>query len=139
MIGVKWQATSTTVRRVVNVTNLPRIMESPPQIFYKYVKPNSPQVLGDGRHGRKKWMTNDDVEFVWCVLTCADQENNGLSSKEAVDMIQELQPDLTRVAAPKQIQCYVLPVNSKVSVLKKCKQKVQATTSNSTNINFTIL
>jgi hypothetical protein len=44
----------------------------------------------------KKWLTNDDVEFVRCVLVRADRENDGLSSKEAVDMIQELQPDLTR-------------------------------------------
>ena len=112
MVGVKWQATSTTVRRVVNVTNLPRIMELSPQTFYKYVKPNNPQVLGDGNHGLKKWMTNDNVQYAGCVLAHADQENDGLSSKEAVYMIQELQPDLTRVAAQKQINCYVLPMNS---------------------------
>jgi hypothetical protein len=80
-------------------------------------------------------MTNDDVEFVRCILVHVDRENNGLSSKEAVDMIQELQPDLTRVAARKLIQHYVLPMNSKLSVLEKCKQKVQATTSDRTNIN----
>jgi hypothetical protein len=80
-------------------------------------------------------MTNDDVEFFWCVLTCADRENDCLSSKEAVDMIQELQSDITRVVAQKQIQRHVLPMNSKLSVLKKCKQKVQATNSNRAHIN----
>ena len=50
-------------------------------------------------------------------------------------MIQELKPDLTRVAARRQIQHYVLPANSKLGVLKKIKQKVQATTSDRTNIN----
>jgi hypothetical protein len=139
MIGAKWQATLTTSRRVVNVTNLPRVMESPPKTFYKYVKPNNPWVLGDGSHGLKKWMTNDNVEFVRCVFACADCENNGLFSKEAVDMIQELQPDLTRVAAWKQIQHYVLPMNSKLSVLKKCKQKVQATTSNRTQDKYRLV
>jgi hypothetical protein len=107
----------------------------PPQTFYKYVKPNNPQVLGDGNHGLKKWMTNDNVQYAGCVLAHADQENDGLSSKEAVYMIQELQPDLTRVAAQKQIQRYVLPMNSKLSLLKKYKQKVQATTSDRLNVN----
>jgi hypothetical protein len=106
----------------------------PPQTFYKYVRPNNPRILGDGSHGKKKWMTNDDVAFVGCVLACADQETNGLSSKEAVDMIQELKPDITRVAAQKQIQHYVLPMNSKMSVLKKCTQKLQTTNSHRTKI-----
>ncbi len=45
-------------------------------------------------------MANDDVAFVGCVLTCADLKNDSLSSKEAVDMIQELKTtDITRVAA----------------------------------------
>jgi hypothetical protein len=82
-----------------------------------------------------KRLTNDNVEFAGCVLARADRENDGLSSKEAVDMIQELQPDLTREGAQKQIHCYVLPVNSQLLVLKKCKQKVQATNSDWTNIN----
>jgi hypothetical protein len=107
----------------------------PPQTFYKYIKPTNPRILGDGSCGKKKWFTNDDVEFVGCVLARADRENDGLSSKEAVDMIQELQPDLTRVGAQRQIQRYVLPVNSQLLVLKKCKQKVQATTNDRTNIN----
>ncbi len=69
------------------------------------------------------------------MLACADQDNDGLSSKEAVDVIHELTPDVTREAARRQIISYVLPLNSKVSVLKKCTQKVQVTTSNRTNIN----
>jgi len=80
-------------------------------------------------------LTNEDVEFVGCVLARADRESDGLSSKEAVDMIQELQPDLTREGARKQIHRYILPVNSQLSLLKKCKQKVEATTSNRTNSN----
>ena len=77
----------------------------------------------------------DYVLFAGCVLARADQENDGLSSKETVDMIQELAPDITRLAARRQIIRYVLPVNSAASVLKKSAQKVQATTSDRTNIN----
>ena len=80
-------------------------------------------------------MTTDNVLFAGCVLARADQENDGLSSKEAVDMIQELAPDITWLAARRQIICYVLLVNSAASVLKKSAQKVQATTSDRTNIN----
>ena len=50
-------------------------------------------------------------------------------------MIQEIAPDITRVAARTQIIRYVLLVNSTASVLKKSAQKVQATTSDRTNIN----
>jgi translation initiation factor IF-3 len=64
-----------------------------------YVKSTNPHILGEASRGKKKWLTNDDVEFVRCVLIRADRENDGLSSKEAVDMIQELQPDLTREGA----------------------------------------
>ncbi len=80
-------------------------------------------------------MTNKDVLFEGCVLACADQENDGLSSKEAVNIIQELQPDITCEGAHRQIICYVLPVNAQASVLKKTAQNIQATTSNRRNIN----
>ena len=80
-------------------------------------------------------LTNNDALFSGCVLAHADRENDGLSSKEAVDMIQELAPDITRLAARRQIIRYVLPVNSAALVLKKSTQKVQATTSDRTNIN----
>ena len=107
----------------------------PPQTFYKYICTDNRKILGDGSHGKKKWMTTDNVLFAGCVLARADQENDGLSSKEAVDMIQELAPDITWLAARRQIICYVLPVNSAASVLKKSAQKVQATTSDRTIIN----
>jgi len=50
-------------------------------------------------------------------------------------MILELAPDITRLAAHRQIIRYVLPVNSAALVLKKSTQKVQATTSDRMNIN----
>ena len=88
----------------------------PPQTFYKYFCMDNHRILGD--------MTMDDVLFAGCVLARADRENDGLSSKEAVDMIQELTSDITREATRRQIIRYVLPVNSTASVLKKSAQKV---------------
>jgi hypothetical protein len=108
----------------------------PPQTFYKNICMGNRRILGDGSCGKKKWMTKKDVLFAGCVLARADQENDGLSLKEAVDMIQELKPDITCKGACRQIIRYVLPVNVQASVLKKSAQKVQATTSNRTNINM---
>ena len=105
----------------------------PPQTFYKYICTENRRILGDGSRGKKKWMTNNDILFAGCVLACADRENNGLSLKEAVNMIQELKPNITRKGARRQIIRYVLPVNVQASVLKKSDQKVQATTSDRTN------
>ena len=104
----------------------------PPQTFYKYICTDNHRILGEGSRGKKKWMTTDDVLFAGCMH---EQENDGLSSKEAVDMIQELAPGITQLAARRQIIRYVLPVNSAASVLKKSAQKVQATTSDRTIIN----
>jgi len=86
----------------------------PPQTFYKYICMDNRRILGDGKRGKKKWMTTDDVLFAGCVLAHADREKDGLSSKEAVDMIQELAPDITRLAA--QLQCGRSP-------LKKFRQQ----------------
>jgi hypothetical protein len=59
----------------------------PTQTLYKNVCTENCRVLGDGSHGNKKWMTNDAVLFAGCVLALADREIDGLSSKEAVDVI----------------------------------------------------
>ena len=80
-------------------------------------------------------MTVDKIKFSGCVLAWADRGNDGLSSKEAVDMIQELVPNITRVSARRQMQRYVMLLNAVIGVLKRTTQKVQATTSDRTNIN----
>ena len=115
---------------VLDVHEFANKLGIPPQTFYKYICTDSCRILGNGSRGKKKWMTMDDVLYAGCVLARADRENDGLSSKEAVDMIQELAPDITRLAAHRQIIHYVLPVNSAASVLKKSAQKVQATEQN---------
>jgi hypothetical protein len=81
---------------VLDVHEFANKLGIPPQTFYKYICTDSCRILGNGSRGKKKWMTMDNVLFAGCVLACADRENDGLSSKEAVDMIQELAPDITR-------------------------------------------
>jgi hypothetical protein len=108
----------------------------PPDTFYKYIRPKNPKQLGDGSWGKKKLMTEEDIEFAGCVLARADRGNDGLSSKESIDMIQELLPNISRDAARKQTYRYVLPLNHAIGILKRTTQKVQGTTSDRTNINF---
>jgi hypothetical protein len=81
-------------------------------------------------------MTNTDILFAGCILACADCGNDGLFSKEGVDMIQELLPNISRISARRQIQSNILPLNAAIGVLKNKRCKVQATTSNRTNINI---
>ncbi len=131
----KGDAINKNVEEICDAHELANKLGIPPQTFYKYICMENHRILGDGSHGKKKWMTNKDILFEGCVLACADQENDGLSSKEAVNIIQELQPDITCKGARRQIICYVLPVNAQASVLKKTAQKIQATTSNRRNIN----
>lgn len=107
-----------------------------PDTFYKYIKAKNPRQLGDGYRGKKKLMTEDEIKFAGCVLARADRGNDGLSSKEAVDMIQELIPNVSRETARRQMQRYVLPLNAAIGVLKKSLQLVQGTTSDRTNINL---
>jgi hypothetical protein len=70
------------------------------------------------------------MSFLQGACLLVQTNTNGLLLKEAVDKVQELAPDITRVAAHRQIIRYVLPVNSTASVLKKSAQKVQATEQN---------
>jgi hypothetical protein len=125
-------------KEIIDVHEFTNKLGIPPQTFYKYICTENRRILGDGSCGKKKWMMNGDVLFAGCMLAHADQKNDGLSSKEALDMIQELTPDITREAPRRQIIRHVLPMNSKASVLKKSAQKVQATTSDRTKCGTAI-
>ncbi len=91
----------------------------PPQTFSEYILKNNPRILGIGNQGKKRLMTNNDILFAGCILACANCGNDGLSSKEAANMIQELLPDVLRISAQRQIKSYVLPLNAAIGVLKK--------------------
>jgi hypothetical protein len=107
----------------------------PANAFYKYINPNEPRQIGDRSCCKKRLMTADEIKFAGWILAWANRGNDGLSSKEAVDMIQELVPNITRVSARRQMQRYVMLLNAVIGVLKRTTQKVQATTSDRTNIN----
>ena len=104
--------------------------------FYKYIHPDPDkhQKLSDGSRGKVRALTNDDVKFFGAVFARADRGNDGLSVKEAVDAIIEYVPTMSRRGANQQLRRHILPKNA--GVLKKTIQKVQAITSDRTNINI---
>ena len=110
----------------------------PHNTFFKYIHPDlgKRRTLGDGSRGKKKLLSDSDVKLAGAVFARADRGNDGMSRKEATDMIQDLNPDISRKAAARQLSRVVLPRNAAVGILKKSTQKVQATTSDRTNINI---
>ena len=65
-------------------------LDIPLNSFYKYIQPNDPRQIGDGSRGKKRLMKMDEIKFAGCVLARSDHGNDGLSSKEAVDMMSRL-------------------------------------------------
>ena len=65
----------------------------------------------------------------------AYRANDGLLRKEVIDNIQELNPSIPCVTVSKHLFRRVLPENTTAQITKAQCQKVQATTSERTNIN----
>jgi hypothetical protein len=110
----------------------------PCKTFYKYIHPDEKKrlVLGDGSRGKTKLLTDKGVKFTGEILARQDRANDGLSRKEAKDVIMDLNNNLSRSQAAKQLSRRVLPENSKAGVIKATTQKVQATMSDCTNISL---
>ena len=112
-------------------------MQIPPLTFYAYIHPdaNKRRKLGNGERGKKKLLSDEDVKFAGEVLARQDRANDGYNVQEAMDMLKNLNPDMSRRAASRQLSRRVLPVNHARGILKKKPVKPQATTSDRTNIN----
>jgi len=109
----------------------------PPSTFYKYIQPDLDRrkVLGNGNRGKKKVLNDDDINLLGCVMARCDRGNDGLSRKESTDLIIEINPNLNRAAASRQLSRRIIPICSGKGIIKNKLQKVQATTSDRTNIN----
>jgi len=90
----------------------PSKVDIPADTFYKYIKPNNPRQIGDGSRGKKRLMTTDKIKFTGCILARADRVNDGLSTKEANELVQEMIPDITRKSSSK---CDVLQYSTSQS------------------------
>ena len=107
----------------------------PPSSFYKYINPNNPRQIGDGTRGKKKLLNDDEIKLIGTVCARRDRANDGLTKSEATDLIQQVNPDITREAARLQLSRNVIPKNAAEGLIKSKVQTVQATTSDRTNIN----
>ena len=112
-------------------------MSIPPGTFYHYVHPDleKRRTLYQANRGKKKLLTEHDVKLAGAVLARADRGNDGYSRKEAVDLVLDLNPNMNRAAASKQLSRVVLPQNHADGILKESTVKVQPMTSDRTNIN----
>jgi hypothetical protein len=65
--------------------------------FYKYIHQDKTKhlVLGDGSRGKTKLLTNNEVKFTGAILARQDRTNDGLSRKEAKDVIMDLNTNLS--------------------------------------------
>lgn len=111
----------------------------PSKSFYRYIHPDETkrQSLGDGSRGKDKLLSDEEVRFAGQVIARQDRTNDGLSRKEAKDIIMDLSgKDISRRAASRQLSRRVLPINAAEGILKATLQKPQATTSDRTNINI---
>ena len=88
----------------------------------------------DGTRGKARLLSDDNLNFFGEVFARTDCGNDGLSRKEAINTIIQFNPDISRAAARNQHRHRILPNNTKAGLLKKTTQKVQATTSDQTNI-----
>ncbi len=110
----------------------------PCKTFYKYIHPDEKMrlVLGDGSRGKTKLLTDNEVKFTGEILAHQDCANDGLSRKEAKDVIMDLNNNLSQSQASKLLSRRVLPESAKAGVLKATTHKVQATMSDRTNISL---
>jgi hypothetical protein len=69
----------------------------PCKTFYKYIHPDEKKrlLLGDGSCGKTKLLTNNKVKFTGAILARQDHANDGLSRKEAKDVIMDLNTNLS--------------------------------------------
>jgi hypothetical protein len=97
--------------------------------FYKYTHPDEKKrlLLGDGSRGKTKLLTDNEVKFTGAILARQDCANDGLSRKEAKDVIMDLSTSLSQSQASKLLSRRVLPESAKAGVLKlrrkRCKQQ----------------
>ena len=88
------------------------------------------RVLGSSV-GRKPMISKEDQGFVCDVLARADRGNEGKNRKEAIDLIQDLAPELSRKQASRALTVHILEKENNV---KKNIIKSQASTTSRSSI-----
>jgi len=73
-------------------------------------------------------MEDEDCQFVAETLAWRGRCNDGSSRKEAINMIIDIQPELTRKQSSRQFSRIILSRAHTKEIIKKTLQKVQSTT-----------
>ena len=82
--------------------------------------------------GKPPLLDKNEQQFIAQVLARKDRANDGASATEAIDLVQELNPKINRVAASRHLARTLAPKNPEI----KIKPRVaQATTTKRSNIN----
>ena len=99
--------------------------------LYRYICPaeDKIRILGNGERGKKKLISNDNIQFIRENFTRLDRANDGASRQEGTDYLMSTVTNLSRAQASRQLTRVVLPKFHEVGLLKKTVQKVQETTS----------
>ena len=81
-------------------THFSALVKIPYNTFKKYTtKDHAKRCKAGSQVGRKPLLPAEDQEFLADVLAQRDRANNGANPKEAIDIVQELNPDLSRPQA----------------------------------------
>ena len=94
----------------------------PYNTLYKYIHPDEGKrkTLGNGRRGPNILVEDEHCQFVAETLAGWNRCYDGFSSrKEAINIIMDVQPDLTRAPASRQFSRVILPQAHTKGILKK--------------------
>ena len=82
--------------------------------------------------GQKPLLDADDQQFVAQCLARRDRANDGATASEAIDLVQEINPDINRTAASRHL---VHTLSARNPEIKLKPRVAQATTTKRSNIN----
>ena len=84
----------------------------------------------------RRLRTDGDINFIGDVLACSDRGNNGMSRLESMDAIQEVNHTLDQKQAKDLLERRVLPKAYADGKIKRNTLKLQATTTEQTDITY---
>ena len=103
----------------------------PCNTFQKYIrqKESNRRIVGEGGVGRAPLVNKDIQKVIVHVLTRCDRANKGKSPSEAISLVQEVVPELSRRQASQILHRTILKTPEAQKLLKPRPLKAQATTT----------
>ena len=111
-------------------------MGSPTLYTYCCSNKSKRQSIGNGVGPNRRLLTDGDINFIGDVLARSDRGNNVMIRLEAMDAIQEVIPTLDQKQAKDLLEQLVLPKAYANGKIKRKTLKVQATTTELTDITY---